>query len=117
MNFLKILINLFFSPQKTYFEWHCNDRIIKYPLIDWCELMSSKSGKVNPFINIILEILKKASPGYFHPCPYFGLHELTNATGTRTLTTFMPTGLHKIVTKSTDGKKFRWGAILDFEFC
>jgi hypothetical protein len=68
--------------------------------------MSGKPGKVNPFLKMIIESIKTASPSSFHPCPYFGVESISNMTAPRSFITFSPVVKYKIKSKVTDGTKF-----------
>jgi Protein of unknown function (DUF1091) len=65
--------------------------ILKSELMDWCSMVIGKA-KINIFIKISMESMKKVSPNFFHRCPYQGLHEAMNISFPRQLMVIYPNG-------------------------
>jgi hypothetical protein len=78
--------------------------------------MSGKPGKVNPFLKLILDSMKIASPSSFHPCPYIGVESINKLTVPRSFVTLMPAGAFKVNVKVTDGTEFLYGSTYEYEF-
>jgi hypothetical protein len=111
--------NLFLISSQINFEWHrMKDGKIqgsfKIQPIDWCAYMSGTSKKINPFIKMIIDSIKAASPDYFHTCPYFGAHSMMNVTALKPFVTLSPSGAYRLIVKITE-KILLWGLVLDYE--
>jgi hypothetical protein len=74
-------------------------------------MMSGKT-KVFNFIKMGVESLKSAAPGYFHECPYVGLHSITNLTALTQYLIIAPTGTFRGKLSVTDGQNLLYGHVV-----
>lgn len=59
--------------------------------------------KVNSFLKMTIESVKKYAPELFHRCPYVGPHVAVNVALSKETVTFYPVGTFRVTASFTDG--------------
>lgn len=80
---------------------HGNDykELFLSPTLDWCQLMKDK--KSNRLSRFIIDLMKKDCPSLLHKCPYAGPLTVMNLKPSKTMFTFLPTGIYRVTAKVT----------------
>jgi hypothetical protein len=81
---------------------------------DLCQITSKRGGMKNQIFKMMFDSINVYAPGFFHDCPYIGLHKALNWTYSRPFITFFPIGTYRALGTITDGKNVLFKTALDF---
>lgn len=70
--------------------------MIKFPTLNWCDVISKKS-KLQNFQKLIIRAVKKSALDLFRPCPFEGKLSMTNLTISKDALLMVPKGKYYTV--------------------